>query len=144
MKETGLDYFLIHCERCVSLVLFSPMTEVRWTCLMAMLSSDNSDPCRFWKRSIWWLEVTFYKHSQSIWEELSHFISKNCSLMHSVKTVQGFSFTIGIPHRMRYKSFNNRYKIFFGHKKPYQLETQQDQCKVRLEIVISREITLSL
>ena len=84
-----------------------------------------------------------YKHSQLIMEELNHFISKICSLMHSVKTVQGFSFTIGIPHRMRYKSFNNRYKIFFGHKKPYQLETQQDQCKVRLEIVISREITLS-
>ena len=87
--------------------------------------------------------VTIYKHSQSIWEELDHFISKNCSLMHSVKTVHGVSSTIGIPHRMRYKSFNNRYKIFFGHKKPYQLETQQDQCKVRLEIVISREITVS-
>ncbi|XP_048762789.2 unconventional myosin-VIIa-like isoform X2 [Ostrea edulis] len=38
----------------------------------------------------------------------------------------------GIPHRMRYKSFNNRYKIFFGQKKPYQLETQQDQCKAIL------------
>ncbi|XP_062589716.1 uncharacterized protein LOC134251341 [Saccostrea cucullata] len=38
----------------------------------------------------------------------------------------------GIPHRMRYKSFNNRYKIFFGHMKPYQLDTQQDQCKAIL------------
>lgn len=38
----------------------------------------------------------------------------------------------GIPHRMRYKSFNNRYKIFFGHTKPYQLDTQQDQCKAIL------------
>lgn len=52
---------------------------------------------------------------------------RNKQLIHVLKWEL---FLIGIPHRMRYKSFNNRYKIFFGHTKPYQLDTQQDQCKV--------------
>ncbi|KAK3104216.1 hypothetical protein FSP39_025375, partial [Pinctada imbricata] len=38
----------------------------------------------------------------------------------------------GIPHRMRFKAFNNRYKIFWKHRKPYQLESQREQCKVIL------------
>lgn len=31
-------------------------------------------------------------------------------------------FLIGIFYRMRYKLFNNRYKIFFGYIKFYQLD----------------------
>ncbi|XP_069123410.1 myosin-I heavy chain-like isoform X2 [Argopecten irradians] len=38
----------------------------------------------------------------------------------------------GIPHRMRYKTFNNRYAIFLSHWNPYQTSSQQEHCKAIL------------
>ncbi|XP_060081419.1 myosin-IIIb-like [Ylistrum balloti] len=38
----------------------------------------------------------------------------------------------GIPHRMRYKSFNHRYTIFLHHWNPYQTSSQQEHCKAIL------------
>ncbi|XP_052069098.1 unconventional myosin-VIIa-like isoform X1 [Mytilus californianus] len=39
----------------------------------------------------------------------------------------------GIPHRMRFKLFNHRYRVFMGLHNPYQLTSPQDQCKIILE-----------
>ncbi|KAJ8318178.1 hypothetical protein KUTeg_003269, partial [Tegillarca granosa] len=49
---------------------------------------------------------------------------RSLQLLETVRLMAG-----GIPHRMRYRAFNNRYGIFLAKKNPYLIESQQNYCK---------------